>query len=256
MDLNGEQEQQMLDRALEEARKTRGQGALQLGRAGDEARTAQLREAAGGNVATTTIDRTGTYGDYLKLKLKAEGQYQAAVRGQSGVSGMLRRQRAQQAGVNAAWTEQGDMQETREKRALDASAGGAAGATRMAGEEKAAKDRAEKDAKDRAAFDSANADKHFRNVYAKYLGRKGTNGTVDSVDVTEEQRLAQMLSRGVDAGQKLPGLTKEQRVGVGDVYGDRRGFGIERDAWGNGIRQKQNPSARVVKPKTLKGTEY
>jgi len=259
MDLNGEQEQQMLDRALEEAQKTRGQGARQLSLAGDEARMAQFREAAGGNVATTTVDRTGAYGDYLKLKQKAEGQYQAAVRGQSGVSGMLRRQRAQLSGVNAAWTEQGDMQEEQERRALQTSTRDATDATRMAGEEKAIgirKAAAEKERKDKeAAEDLANSRGSFESAFSQYerLSRGNTQADLD-----EAGRYARIVSRGVDSGHKLPGLNSEQRKNFAKS-GDMRGFGVERAAWGAGSPEFNIEEARrryAGKAQTKKGTDY
>ncbi len=198
MALNGEQEQQLLDRALEEARGTRRQAGRVLDDAGDAARQTQLREAAGGNLATTTVDRTGGYNDYLKLKLKAEGQYQAALRGGQGVTGMLRRQRAQQAGVNDAWTQQGDQQEAVQARALQQSASGAAGATRLAGEEKSRNEATAAAAKQRAQEDEANNERMRGTWKAQWQNYDGKLDGADPQRKLAAQRYLATFQRGMN----------------------------------------------------------
>lgn len=233
----------MLDRALQEAQQTRGQAGRQLDNAGDEGRQLQLKEAAAKGFTTSTAMNTGSYQDYLKLKVKAEGQYKAAVTGQNGVAGMIRRQRAQQAGVNAEWVKQGDLQEVREQRALEASAAGAVGASRLAGEEKMRADQKAADEKARTQETEAATSRHMQTVYGKWMDSHANGGGTE-----DRSRYAQILSGGVDNGWKLPGLTPEQSTNFGEG-GDRRGWGIESDAWGT-------PSKSFGRPSTKKGTAY
>lgn len=241
LNLNGEQEQQYLDRALAEAQQSRAAAGGELDQAGNEARLAQDTEARDRGVTTTNVTNTGSYRDYLALKVKAEGQYKRAVTGEKGVTGMIRRQRAQAAGVNEAWTQQGDQMEVREKSALDESAAGATNANRLAGEAKLRADQKATDEKARTQELDALTNRHRENVYRKYMDAHANGGGTE-----DRTRYAQMLSGAIDEGWKLPGQTTEQK---GNAPVDRRGWGIERDAWGT-------PSKSFGRGTTKKGTAY
>lgn len=246
--LNGEQEQQLLERAMEQAKATRAQAQHRLSTGVDEARDAQLREAEGGNVATTTLSQTGSYADYQRLKQQAQGQYQVALRGGGKLSGMLRRARAQASGVSDAWIQQGDQLEAREAQSLKDSTAGAAGATRLGKEQKKREDDAAAAAKARQDETDAARAGHFRTVYEKWMAQHASEGSDNGQfrDQTERQRLAQMLSRGVDDGWKLPERTAAERARNSI---DRRGWGIEADAW-------QVRSPQYGRATTKKGTGY
>lgn len=236
----------MLDRALAEARGTRQQAGRVLDDAGDEAQQAQLRESrqgmGGGGTATTTIDRTGGYNDYLKLKLKAEGQYQAALRGGRGVTGMLRRQRAQQAGVSEAWTQQGDQQEAAEARALAQSEAGRAGYTRLGAEEKTRGD-AKRTAEEQRRQEDEAGNLRMREAFKKQaFGEQNFKNSLfadpikqGAMRASDRQRAAQgylsTFQRGMD-NQGFDPFSKEGRLARTAAY------------WGhNDDSQGRNPFA-------------
>lgn len=148
LDLNGEQEQQLMQRAVDEANASQEQANKALNRGMEEARAAQLREARGGNVATTTLSSTGSYQDYLRLKTQANEQYSRAMLGGDAVSSNARARMAASSGVASEWVRRGDQLQQRAEQLAKRSTEGAAGATRIAGEQKKAKD-------DAAAADAA-----------------------------------------------------------------------------------------------------
>lgn len=239
--LTGEQEQRLLDQAMADANATQDQARRSLERSADEARNAQLAEARGGGVATTTLSSTGSYRDYLALKTKANEQYLAAQRSGNAVGSMVRRARAQAAGVNEAWTAQGDALEARQEQLGAASTAGAAGATRLAGEERARAEAKAQEEKDRQA-----AGERAQATAAGLAYRKWIEGHQNGGAPSDTSRYAQILSTSIDNGWKLPERTTEQRANT--PY-DVRGWGIENDAWGT----PRKPSGR---PTTKKGTAY
>jgi hypothetical protein len=93
LQLNGDAEQRLLEAAVQEAEATQAQAAQALQRAGRETTANQMREAEGG-LATSTLSTSGSYSDYVRLKLKAEGQYAAALNGGDSTSSAARRMRA------------------------------------------------------------------------------------------------------------------------------------------------------------------
>lgn len=172
LNLNGEQEQRLLDNALAEASKTRGQAGNELTAAQNEAGAAQTREArSAGGVATTTLSMTGSYGDYQRLLGQANEQYQAAVQGQSGVAGMIRRSRAQSSGVAAEWVQHGDELEARQQRMEAESAAGATSTTKYVADEKARAEKAALDAKNRGEDDAQNRNNFNASLINKMKGQ-------------------------------------------------------------------------------------
>lgn len=186
----------------------------------------------------TGLSQTGSYSDYLQAKRNAANAW-AEVSGSDANPRSMRNVLARGGQGRAA----GEELATREAEFGQRNEGNAAS---HAASVRAASERAEADARARSERETSARDatnKHLQSVYGRWmLSHQLGGGTED------RQRYAQMLSTGVDEGWALPGLTAEQRSSFGS-NGDRRGWGIESDAWGT--RAKSTGRAT-----TKKGTAY
>ena len=232
MALTGEQEQQLLERAMADAQATRAQAQRGLSRAAAEARDAQRIESRGEGVATTTLSSASSYSDYLRLKVRAEEQCKAALNGGGTTASTIRAARAKASGVADAWTQQGDALEARQQQLADESTAGAAGYNRLADERRhrerqtaeAARLRAEQDATNRENF-NANLDARMKAAWQERDRQQGTFGFDPSTQFTiygenfraagdpnDNERLAQMArasGMGTQADRFQSGATFE-----------------------------------------------
>ena len=236
-DLAAASEEEVLQRQLADVESTTQAANSALSRAQREAQMARLKETEGAGVATSTPSSVGSYADYLKAKqAQANAQAQLAAGG-VGEFGDVRR--AVGGGYLAKGLEQTAGLQQREQRIGAEDSSGLAGANRLADERRARETAtAEAAANRQKDFDAARGS-HLSGLYERWLHR-------DQSAQSDTSRYAQQLSTAVDEGWKLPERSAAQR---GYNPTDRRGWGIEQDAWG---RTPRSSGA----PRTRKGTAY
>lgn len=237
-DLAAASEDEVLQRQRSDF-ETQSQAATQaLLRAQRDAEKTRQGEMRGAGVATTTLSNVGSYGDYLKAKQNAQNAAMRLAGGNSGELGDVRRRTNADGGYNA-----NAIEATARLGAREQYVGGQDTQNLMAGNQAAearrGRDKAAADAKAKQEADTkASWDAHLSNVYGKWMGAHADGGGTE-----DRTRYAQMLSGGVDTGWALPGRVP------GSTGDDRRGWGIEHDAWGT-------PSKSFGRPTTKKGTAY
>lgn len=189
------------------------------------------------------LSESGSYSDYLARKQDAAKAW-AAVAGPGNNPRSVRGALAQGA-MGAGRMADADLAD-REQRLGERNSGNAASweAYNRGIQERAAA--AQRDADKRKTDDEANRNSFLSGVYARWI-QDHQDGQIGG-GTEDRQRHAQILSGGIDQGWTLPGLTPEQRANAAPGQ-DRRGWGIESDAWGRTSR----PSGR---PTTRKGTAY
>ena len=236
-DLASASEQEVLQRQLEDVQTKTQAANSALSRAQREAQMARLGETQGAGVATSTLSSVGSYADYLKAK-QAQANAQALLAGGNGGElGDVRR--AAGGSFRQQGMELGAGLQNRETRIGAEDAAGLTGANRLAEERRARESAATQAAADRQKNDEAARGGYLSNLYERWLHR-------DQYAQSDTKRGAQQLSAAVDEGWKLPDRNAGQ-MSTNPV--DRRGWGIEQDAWG---RTPQQFGA----PRTRKGTAY
>ncbi len=195
----------------------------------------QASQAAGNQ--HVGLSETGSYSDFLAAKQNAANAW-AAVSGPDAnprsVRGALMTGRGQAATDGLSGREM-------ELGARNSGNAGSHSAYQRGVDERAAATQAEQAARTQTAIDARN--KHLTGAYSRWQAAMANGGGTE-----ERDRYAQMMSNGIDQGWRLPGLTPEQQANAGQA-GDRRGWGIEEQAWGRTAK----PYGR---PTTKKGTAY
>lgn len=107
MGLTGDLERTLYERALKAAQDEQGAASSSLESAYGQARDANRQEVANTGTATTTLQQTGSYNDYLRHQAQAQAKATAALQGGNSVSTLMRQQLAPRAWGSTANFDQG-----------------------------------------------------------------------------------------------------------------------------------------------------
>lgn len=107
MGLTGDLEKTLYERALKAAQDEQSAAKSSLESAYGQARDANRQEVADTGAASTTLQQTGSYNDYLKHQAQAQAKASAALQGGNSVSTLMRQQLAPRAWGSTANFDQG-----------------------------------------------------------------------------------------------------------------------------------------------------
>lgn len=238
-ELTAQGEQDMLERQAKDVTTKSAEADRLLQQARAEAQRTQQQQTMGGGSTSVALSTTASYGDYLKAKQAAVNARALMMLGRDSEYGDARGQVDSEGGFSKSSDEAIARLQSREDKAgadVDASLGSYNRSSAYWAEQKRKQDEA---AANRQKSDEEARQGYLTGLYSRWLHR-------DQSAPQDNQLYARQLSQGVDEGYKLPERTAGQMAASPS---DRRGFGIEQDAWGT-------RAAPYGRPQTKKGTAY